>query len=95
MTSGWSSAYAADAPVDSRGHWAQARLSAWLDQGYIQGYEDGSLRPDDSIKRGELFALINRVYGWKEPAAISFADLTNDHWAYAEAAKAVKEYRRV
>ncbi|MDF2662049.1 MAG: hypothetical protein K0Q94_4840 [Paenibacillus sp.] len=90
LSSGWSSAYAADAPKDSQRHWAQARLSAWLDQGYIQGYEDGSLRPDDSIKRGELFALINRVYGWKEPAAISFADLTNDHWAYAEAAKAVK-----
>jgi len=90
LSSSWSSVYAADAPVDSQGHWAQARLSAWLDLGYIQGYEDGSLRPDDSIKRGELFALINRIYGWKEPAAISFADLANDHWAFAEAAKAVK-----
>lgn len=89
-TSGWSSAYAAGVPKDSQGHWAHTQLSAWLGKGYIQGYEDGSLRPDDSIKRGELFALINRIYGWKESAAIAFTDLANEHWAYAEAAKAVK-----
>jgi hypothetical protein len=90
MTSGLGSAYAMDTPADGKGHWAEAQLSAWLNQGYIQGYEDGALRPDDAIKRGELVALINRVYQLKDTAAIRYGDLSDGHWAYADAAIAVK-----
>src|SRR5690606_1080827 len=54
------------------------------------GYEDGSLRPDDPIKRGELLALINRLNELKDTASVGFKDLPVDHWAYSEAAKAVK-----
>ncbi|WP_409343221.1 S-layer homology domain-containing protein [Paenibacillus sp. MBLB4367] len=92
MTIGLSPAYAAEtsASSDSKGHWAETQLQAWLQKGYIQGYEDGSLRPDDSIRRGELMALINRVFQLKESAAIDFTDLPSSHWAHAEAVKAVK-----
>jgi hypothetical protein len=90
MTSGWSSAYAMDKPVDNQGHWAESQLSAWLQKGHIQGYEDGSLRPNDAIKRGELLALINRVNQLTETSVIRFADLSDSHWAYANVAKAAK-----
>ncbi|MDF2717929.1 MAG: S-layer protein [Paenibacillus sp.] len=90
MTSGWSSAFAMGQSADSKGHWAETQLSAWLNQGYIRGYEDGALRPDDAIKRGELVALINRVYQLKDAASIRFDDLSDGHWAHGDAAKAVK-----
>ncbi|GAA3405143.1 S-layer homology domain-containing protein [Paenibacillus hodogayensis] len=89
-TSGWSAAFALEKPADIQGHWAERSMQAWLQQGYIQGYEDGSLRPNEAIKRGELLALINRLYDWKDAAAISYADLPDSHWAYADVAKAVK-----
>lgn len=90
MTSGLPSAYAMDKPADRQGHWAESQLSAWLQKGYIQGYEDGSLRPNDAIKRGELVALINRVHPSTETSAVHFADLPDGHWAYADVAKAAK-----
>ncbi|MDF2669090.1 MAG: hypothetical protein K0R67_1396 [Paenibacillus sp.] len=90
MTTGWSTAFAADVRTDSQGHWAEQQLAAWLSKGYIQGYEDGSLRPDNPIKRGELLALINRLNELKDTAAVTFNDVPVDHWAYSEVAKAVK-----
>ena len=31
--------------------------------GYINGYEDGTFRPENNITRAELFAVINRIIG--------------------------------
>ncbi|RKN72465.1 S-layer homology domain-containing protein [Paenibacillus ginsengarvi] len=90
MTSGWQLAYAMDNTTDRTGHWAETQLSAWLQKGFIQGYEDGSLRPNQSVKRGELVALINRTQGLTESADIRFADLGKEHWSYVDVAKAVK-----
>ncbi|MEF3301790.1 S-layer homology domain-containing protein [Paenibacillus sp. GYB003] len=89
-TSGWPLAYAQERQTDANGHWAEARLSSWVSKGYVQGYEDGSLRPDEAVKRGELVALINRASGATEKTDIRFRDLASGHWAYDEVAKAAK-----
>ncbi|MEK5031300.1 YDG domain-containing protein [Paenibacillus sp. FSL R7-0302] len=72
------------------GHWAQNEVTDWVDKGFIQGYADGSFKPDNSLKRTEFIALINRAFGFTETAPVSFPDLSSSSWAYTEVAKAVK-----
>ncbi|WP_052421952.1 YDG domain-containing protein [Paenibacillus sp. FSL P4-0081] len=72
------------------GHWAQNEVTDWVEKGFIQGYTDGSFKPDNSLKRTEFMALINRAFGFTETAAVSYTDLSSSNWAYAEVAKAVK-----
>lgn len=80
------------APVakDIQGHWAQSQLQDWLDKGYLQGYADGTVKPNSAITRGEYVALVNRLFGFTETTAITFSDLKSSNWAYSEVAKAVK-----
>ncbi|MEK3878668.1 YDG domain-containing protein [Paenibacillus sp. FSL M7-0420] len=72
------------------GHWAQNEVTDWVDKGFIQGYADGSFKPDNSLKRTEFMALINRAFGFTETAPVSYPDLSSSSWAYTEVAKAVK-----
>jgi uncharacterized repeat protein (TIGR02543 family) len=46
---------------DIEGHWAQAYIQRAASLGWVQGYEDGTFRPDAAITRAETMALINRV----------------------------------
>jgi len=74
---------------DLKGHWAENTLKEWAAAGLIQGYTDGTLKPDRTVSRGEAMALINRSFGFKERASISFPDLPVSNWAYADVSKAV------
>lgn len=42
-------------------HWAQQYINAAANQGIINGYEDGTFRPDQSITRAEAMTIVNRV----------------------------------
>lgn len=46
---------------DIKGHWAQSYVELAAGNGWINGYEDGTFRPDQNISRAETFAMINRV----------------------------------
>lgn len=46
---------------DIKGHWAQSYVELAAGNGWINGYEDGTFRPDKNITRAETFAMINRV----------------------------------
>ena len=47
--------------TDIAGHWAEAEIERAVTLGWIQGYEDGTFRPDALITRAEAMTLINRV----------------------------------
>jgi hypothetical protein len=81
---------AATSTSDIKGHWAENEISAWIDKGFIKGYEDGNFKPGNNITRAEFIALINRSFGFTETTAISFSDVAAGNWAYAEVAIAVK-----
>ena len=51
------------APVvsDISGHWAEAAILRWIDNGVLGGYPDGTFRPDNTVTRGELATVINRL----------------------------------
>lgn len=46
---------------DINGHWAQKNIELAAGNGWINGYDDGTFRPNNNITRAETFAMINRV----------------------------------
>lgn len=72
--------------------WADAELSAAIQAGIIEGYEDGTLRPNEKINRAEMVTMLIR--GWGMPASnggTSFADDTDiPDWAKGYVAKAAQ-----
>ena len=47
--------------TDIEGHWAQRAIELAAGNGWINGYEDGTFRPNDKITRAATMAMINRV----------------------------------
>lgn len=76
------------APQDIRGHWAESTLTDWLGKGYIEGFQDGSFRPDASISRIEFVALANRMFAFKGGAGVTFKDVPAGAWYASDAAAA-------
>lgn len=74
---------------DYEGHWAQKQIESWLQQGYLKGSGDGSVRPDEAITRAEFVALTNRMWGITAEKPAEFSDLPESSWAYAEFSKAM------
>lgn len=68
--------FAAD---DLDGHWSQDAMETWVDYGVIKGYEDGSVRPDKSITRGELAVMLDRIMSYQNKSSNNFNDL-GDSW---------------
>ena len=48
---------------DVEGHWAASDIARAAALGYIEGYSDGTFRPDQYITRAEAMTLMNRVLG--------------------------------
>ena len=47
--------------TDISGHWAQKDIERAATLGWIQGYEDGTFRPENYITRAEAMTMINRM----------------------------------
>jgi hypothetical protein len=75
---------------DYNEHWAKDAIQEWFDSDRIQGYEDGTFKPEDSIKRAEFMTMVNSAYDFEDLAEISYEDANDDEWYYAEIQKAVK-----
>ena len=51
---------------DTEGHWAEPYINRAAEVGWINGYNDGSFKPDRAITRAEAVTLVNAVLG-REP----------------------------
>lgn len=80
----------ASAASDMDGHWAGGTLYAFAEQGLLQGYGDGTYRPDEPMTRAQFAALVNRVTGLTAQADLSgYTDVPEDAWYAPELAKAL------
>ena len=64
---------------DTEGHWAEGAINKWSQEySIIQGYEDGTFRPERSISREEMCAILDRLLMLlevkTEGTPMSFAD---------------------
>jgi len=70
----------ADVPA---GHWANSYIGAAFQSGLMQGYSDGTFRPEGMITRGELAAIIARAFKLEGTGGASFSDVNTSSWSYA------------
>ena len=83
---------------DITGHWAADNINEATTVGWINGYEDGTFRPDRNITRAEAMTLINRVlYRYVEAEdlrddMIKWDDNTADKWYYANVQEATNSH---
>lgn len=54
---------------DIAGHWAKDEIAVAANNGWVNGYEDGSFRPQNKITRAETMSLVNRVLNRKSETA--------------------------
>lgn len=85
-------------------HWAAKDISFATAAKWLNGYADGSFRPDALITRAEVVAVTNRAMGRSADNAFiannstalnRFIDMKNAHWAYSDAAEAANDHMAV
>ena len=73
-------AQAATSFPDTQGHWGEKPIQALLAKEVLNGYPDGSFKPDQAITRAEFAKLISRLYGYQPVTTDRFPD-TGANWA--------------
>lgn len=66
--------------------WAYGAISELARRGIVDGYPDGTFRPQNDMTRAEFATLLDRLFKWKRaPSAVTpFKDVPPDAW-YAQA----------
>lgn len=74
---------------DVHGHWAYNEIATALSKGWVEGYSDGTFKPNANISRAEAVTIVNRVLGRTGDASTIaakryrlFPDVHPDNWAY-------------
>lgn len=75
-----------------KGHWAYSYINAASEAGWIQGYPDGTFRPDKEITRTETVTLVNsmitRTVTREKLKALNvrnpYNDLAESFWGYTD-----------
>ena len=68
---------------DIKGHWAESNITNFISNGYINGYADGTFKPNNSITRAEFIKIFNKYFGLTKTSGKVFND-TKTHWAKTE-----------
>ena len=77
--------------VDRSAWYASYVAFAW-EYGVVDGYLDGTFRPDSPVSRSELVKLIAAYFDWPEAeGASAFSDVPAGHWAAAPIACAAEQ----
>ncbi len=82
-----------DAPS---GHWAYSYIQSLVEDGVLNGYEDGSFRPEKEVNRAEWTKMLYAIDG-SEPIFFTepeFSDVEEDDW-YAWYIPTVSDYMDV
>lgn len=69
-----------------------AAIAQMKTEGFIKGYPDGTFKPDATITRAEVIAILLKVAAIpveKSNAKLPFSDVHEDNWFYASIQKAV------
>ena len=68
--------------TDTTGHWAETAITNWSEEySIINGYEDGTFRPDNSITRGAFAGILDRFLKFQSTSpAGTFSDLSGNYW---------------
>lgn len=71
--------------TDTKDHWAAEAIDRWSGEySIIQGYDDGTFRPDNSITRGAFAGILDRFLKYQKISdANTFSDIQGNYWEQA------------
>lgn len=75
--------------TDVEEHWAAEYIEKAVDYEFVNGYSDGTFRPDDPITRAEFTKMVNSVLKNDLTADIDFEDVSEDDWFCEDVRKGV------
>ena len=90
--------------IDER-HWAYPEVASAYKKGWINGYPDGSFKPENHITREEVVTIANRMLERKcdldfvkanKASLINYTDNYENSWSYGDIVEASNghEYKR-
>jgi hypothetical protein len=65
---------------DIQNHWAAKPIQNLADQGVINGYPDGTFKPDQAVTRAELAKMLGKSLGFQPVSGSKYPDI-GSHWA--------------
>ncbi|CAM4370855.1 hypothetical protein FHS16_002884 [Paenibacillus endophyticus] len=72
--------------LDSQ-NWSSAYIESLASSGIINGYQDGTFKPNNDITRAEMLTVISRIVNLKalsqNDAPAVFSDISDEYWAKA------------
>jgi hypothetical protein len=75
--------------TDVSGHWSERTLQRAYADGFLEGFEDGTLRPDEPITAAQMITILCRVLDAQEEADITELGIPDDTWYKEAFAKAL------
>ena len=69
---------------DLSGHWSEGTMMKAAELGWIKGYDDNTMRPNQSVTRAEYIAMVHRMAGLEKVDAKAqsvYGDLNQAPWA--------------
>ncbi len=85
--------------TDIAGHWAEKNIKTAVALGWIDGYEDGTFKPDKNITRAEAITIVNKILDRKvdqdglHADAVIWSDLSVDDWYYYNVIEATNAHK--
>lgn len=76
--------------TDTEGHWASDVIDELSNKKIINGYSDGTFKPDNSVTRAEFIAIVNRMLGLTTESSKYIPDISRHDWFYSDIRKAVE-----
>ncbi len=74
--------------TDIKGHWAEKEITVLEQKGIINGYDDNTFKPDNTLTRAEFVTMLIKIVSIDEVGENIFADIKEDEWYYNAAVKA-------
>ena len=69
---------------DTQGHWAEKTINLFVEKGFINGYDDKTFKPDNSMTRAEFVKVVNNVFGYNQMGTEQFDDVNESDWFYSD-----------
>lgn len=74
---------------DVSGHWAEEVINKSSKNGIINGYDDGTFKPDQNMTRAELITVIDNILKIESETNEYISDITSKDWYYSNIRKAM------
>ncbi|HYE69757.1 MAG TPA: S-layer homology domain-containing protein, partial [Anaerovoracaceae bacterium] len=75
---------------DINGHWGESAIQKAVDAGFVLGYEDGTFKPNNAVKRAEFVSMVNKALQLRDENTLNllYSDVKKTDWFYTDIQKA-------